>query len=40
MGWYRQEEEEAKFISDVDYYGMIVTENDMMGQLKYKEARY
>lgn len=40
MGWYRQEEEEARFISHVDYYGMIVTENDMMGQLKYKEARY
>lgn len=33
-------EEEERFISGVDYYRMIVTENDMMKQLKYKEVRY
>ena len=36
-----EEEEEDRFISGVDYYyGMRVTENDMMRQLKYKEVRY
>ena len=40
MFGYRQKKEESRCKSDLDYYGMIMTENNIMKQLKSKVARY